>query len=249
MKNLPTFDEFVNEQYNLDEGTTPQFKKLIKRAKELGIETSDELQDLIASEFDDENAIITGADYEIARKHLKLENVTEGLKPGFGKTIEKYVLDNFDFPKDSGQTLIVKKNGLDLEVTSKYKAAPGEFEDMADEMVKKLDNEFGIKFKINTTGQTGFRMTGSANESLDEAKQLDQLLKNALIATANYGFDGSINDILHDAEEDEIKINYDELIKVIKKNPTLFNHDDKKDILGLTDKGEVEAKKLKKAAK
>ena len=44
MKNLQTFEQFLNE------GTTPQFKKLIKRAKEIGIETFSELDDLIGDE-------------------------------------------------------------------------------------------------------------------------------------------------------------------------------------------------------
>ena len=64
MKNLQTFEQFLNE------GTTPQFKKLIKRAKEIGIETFSELDDLIGDEFPED---ITGADYETARKMLKLE--------------------------------------------------------------------------------------------------------------------------------------------------------------------------------
>ena len=54
--------------------TTPQFKKLIKKAKELQIETVDELTDLICSdEFSDERNPITGADFEIAKKQLQLK--------------------------------------------------------------------------------------------------------------------------------------------------------------------------------
>jgi hypothetical protein len=54
--------------------TTPQFKRLIKRAKELQIETVDELTDIICSnEFSDEQNPITGADFEIAKKQLKLK--------------------------------------------------------------------------------------------------------------------------------------------------------------------------------
>lgn len=52
--------------------TGAAFKRLIKRAKELRIETADELSYLISDEFADGDYIITGADYEIARKQLKL---------------------------------------------------------------------------------------------------------------------------------------------------------------------------------
>lgn len=61
----------ANESVN--EGTTPTFKKLIKRAKSLGIETVGELDDLIYNEFEDATPHISGADYEIAKKHLKLQ--------------------------------------------------------------------------------------------------------------------------------------------------------------------------------
>lgn len=54
--------------------TTPQFKKLIKRAKELQIESVYELENLIGTdEFSDEETPITGADFEIAKKQLKLK--------------------------------------------------------------------------------------------------------------------------------------------------------------------------------
>jgi hypothetical protein len=66
-KFIKDFEQFINE------GSTPQFKRLIKRAKEEGVSTDDELRDLIADEFDDEKEPITGADYEIARKQLKIK--------------------------------------------------------------------------------------------------------------------------------------------------------------------------------
>ena len=53
--------------------TTPQFQRLIKRSKEFQIEYIDELIDLICTEFDDEINPITGADFEIAKKHLRLK--------------------------------------------------------------------------------------------------------------------------------------------------------------------------------
>lgn len=56
----------------VNEGTTPTYKALIRRAKVLGIETFSELEDLIADEFGDSSPEITGADYETARKQLKL---------------------------------------------------------------------------------------------------------------------------------------------------------------------------------
>jgi hypothetical protein len=51
--------------------TTAAFKRLIKRSKELRIETVSELEDLISDEFSDDE-LITGADYEIAKIQLKL---------------------------------------------------------------------------------------------------------------------------------------------------------------------------------
>jgi hypothetical protein len=76
MKNLHTFEEFLNE--SLNEGTTPNYKRLIKRAKEEGISTDSELYDLISNEFPDDQ--ITGADYEEARKLLKIREsfINEG---------------------------------------------------------------------------------------------------------------------------------------------------------------------------
>jgi hypothetical protein len=71
------FESFESFKKTINEGTTPQYKALIKRAKELGIETSGELYDLIVDEFDDESTPITGADFEVAKKQLKLtENFT-----------------------------------------------------------------------------------------------------------------------------------------------------------------------------
>ena len=58
----------------ITEDTTPQYKRLIKRAKQKRINTAQELYDLIDNEFYDENEPITGADYEIAKKQLKLRN-------------------------------------------------------------------------------------------------------------------------------------------------------------------------------
>lgn len=72
MKDLHTFEEFINE--SLNEGTTPQYKRLIKRAKEEGVSTDSELYDLISDEFSDDQ--ITGADYEEARKVLKITEST-----------------------------------------------------------------------------------------------------------------------------------------------------------------------------
>lgn len=68
---LKSFEEFINES-EVNEGVTPQYRKLISRAKELGLETVEELDDLILDEFDNENNPITGADYETAKKELKL---------------------------------------------------------------------------------------------------------------------------------------------------------------------------------
>jgi hypothetical protein len=61
----------ANEGY-VSEGTTPTFKRLIKMAKSNGIETVDELDDLIQDEFSDAEPFISGADYEIAKKKLRL---------------------------------------------------------------------------------------------------------------------------------------------------------------------------------
>jgi len=53
--------------------TTPTFKRLMKRAKVLRIETVRELEDLIADEFEGADPHISGADFEIAKKKLRLE--------------------------------------------------------------------------------------------------------------------------------------------------------------------------------
>jgi len=53
--------------------TTPQYQMLIKRAKSLGITTVSEFDTLILDEFNDERNPITGADYEIGIKTLKLK--------------------------------------------------------------------------------------------------------------------------------------------------------------------------------
>ena len=54
--------------------TTPTYKRLIKKAKELQITTKDELYDLMCTdEFADATPFLTGADFEIAKKHLKLD--------------------------------------------------------------------------------------------------------------------------------------------------------------------------------
>ena len=53
--------------------TTPQYQALIKKAKEMKITKISELDGLILDKFNDERKPITGADYEIAKKHLKLK--------------------------------------------------------------------------------------------------------------------------------------------------------------------------------
>ena len=79
--------------------TTPQFKRLIKRAKELQIETVDELTDIICSnEFSDEQNPITGADFEIAKKQLKLKQ----------KIIRKKIRKHF-FSKEKPRTFVISK--------------------------------------------------------------------------------------------------------------------------------------------
>jgi hypothetical protein len=67
-----SYEDFLNE------GTTPQFKALIKKAKQLRISSVDELMDLIDDEFNDEGNPITGADFEIAKKTLKLKESFSG---------------------------------------------------------------------------------------------------------------------------------------------------------------------------
>ena len=61
-----------SDESKVNEGTTPTYKALIKRAKALGIETVDELEDLIADEFEDAEPHISGADFEVAKKQLRL---------------------------------------------------------------------------------------------------------------------------------------------------------------------------------
>ena len=69
---------FEDVESDLNEGTTPTFKSLMKRAKELRIETISELEDLIGDEFAEAEPHISGADFEIAKKKLRLsESVDE----------------------------------------------------------------------------------------------------------------------------------------------------------------------------
>ena len=73
------FYNMVGQYESVNEGTTPTFKKLIKKAKAIGIETVGELEDLLYDdEFANASPHISGADFEIAKKHLKLrESVNE----------------------------------------------------------------------------------------------------------------------------------------------------------------------------
>lgn len=73
-RRIPTLDEFIKESEEVNEDFTPQFKRLLKKAKALRIDNAQDLQDLIADEFssDGEDAI-TGSDYESAKMILKIK--------------------------------------------------------------------------------------------------------------------------------------------------------------------------------
>ena len=90
---------------SLLEGTTPTFKALMKRAKALGIETVSELEDLIGDEFDGAEPHISGADFEIAKKKLRLEESTNE-----GKTINLTKL--FKLAKKAGNTVLDAKDAI-----------------------------------------------------------------------------------------------------------------------------------------
>tara|TARA_B100000963_G_scaffold351961_1_gene364392 strand:+ start:1423 stop:1644 length:222 start_codon:yes stop_codon:yes gene_type:complete len=73
MNGLSTFTNRLIRNIKKKEMTTPTFKRLMKRAKVLRIETVRELEDLIADEFEGADPHISGADFEIAKKKLRLE--------------------------------------------------------------------------------------------------------------------------------------------------------------------------------
>jgi len=82
----------------------------MKRAKALGIETVSELEDLISNEFDESEPYITGADFEIAKKKLRLEEskADKIMKPSDGGefTIMNY---NSHFDNDIAAKNMLKK--------------------------------------------------------------------------------------------------------------------------------------------
>lgn len=47
------------------------YKRIKAKAKDRGVKTVDELQDLIADEFDDDG--VTGADFEFIRESLRIK--------------------------------------------------------------------------------------------------------------------------------------------------------------------------------
>ena len=92
---VESLEKISGKKVVLTEETTPQFKRLIKRARQEDVTTVEELDDLINTEFTDESQPITGADYEIAKKMLKisLKQEIEKAKPAQEK-LRNYLLQH-----------------------------------------------------------------------------------------------------------------------------------------------------------
>ena len=115
------FESFESFKKTVNEGTTPQYKALVKRAKELSIETSEELYDLIADEFGDESQPITGADFEIAKKQLRLsENFS------FEEYINEMAMSAEEKKARRQERRAAKKSGTKLPKLTKGAAAKAE---------------------------------------------------------------------------------------------------------------------------
>jgi hypothetical protein len=138
-KAAPAHMKYFIKETQVNEGVTPQFKALIKRAKALRIDSADELRDLIADEFDDESKPITGADYEIAKDYLKIKES----KINESKSIESWVgeLDNIRY---NGKQ--VRGYPVFLRVGGHVTQTVGVFTDKkkAEKMVDKLKAKYGI---------------------------------------------------------------------------------------------------------
>jgi len=170
--------EYLEECIN--EGTTPQFKKLMKRAKSLGIETDDELRDLIADEFDDEEAIITGADYEIARKKLKLESLAnssvEDLNEAKKVQYKRQYTENHP-SKSAG--LHGRVRDKILEVMADKKMSQVEFDKIVAEFnlskrwVRNNSSLFKVKGGMVALSETGSRIWKARSRKVNEAKEYE----------------------------------------------------------------------------
>lgn len=137
----------------VNEGPTPTFKRLIKRAKELGIETVDELDDLIYKEFEDASPHISGADYEIAKKKLRLDeeeldemNSTASAGGEYNTPYAFGKADDEDVVKPAGMKKVKKTNRIfkPMEGKSTYKKMMAEMYGVVNEAVK-YDIEAAIK--------------------------------------------------------------------------------------------------------
>ena len=72
--------------------------------------------------------------------------------------IEKFLTNNF-YIDDDTETLLIKKNGKDIELVSRTNAAKGEFEDAAEQWINELKDNFDIIYRIVYCGQKGFRLS------------------------------------------------------------------------------------------
>lgn len=144
-----SYGDFLREKKDLEiklseinEGTTPMFKKLIKKAKELGIETADELRDLIADMPSDGYNFISGADYEIAKKRLK---------------IKESVNESIDSKVRSKIVVALKSSGINHLTDYDYKA--GQFiakdKSTAEKIESALDGKFRVKAYYDRVNKNG----------------------------------------------------------------------------------------------
>jgi len=173
----------------VNEGPTPTFKRLIKRAKELGIETVDELDDLIYKEFEDATPHISGADYEIAKKKLRLDeeeldemNSTasaggEYMTPNaFGK-VDDDTIDQGGMKRVPKTNRIFKKMGSTQKFESK-----STYKKMMSEMygIQPVNEVSYREYKKDPTSTPQQKVNRGINEVNKMLKEMEKIVANNL---------------------------------------------------------------------
>jgi hypothetical protein len=238
----------------LNEGTTPIFKRLLKRAKEEGVATISELDDLISDEFDDAEPHISGADYEIAKKKLKLTESSDNSSYDELDEAKKIVYkrkytDNYP-AKEVG--LHGRVRDKVLKAMSDKEMTQEEFDNIVQEFnlskrwVRNNSNLFKVKGGMVALSETGRRIWKAKspevneNDNIKEGKYTspDYFLQE-LISLANDNYVNSNIDILRNKQPDSYEDAYElVLTHVHKTDIEAFNNDVDK----LTDTLKIEFK-------
>lgn len=137
---------FLEESEFINEAVTPTYKRLIKRAKELGIETISELGNLIADEFYDAKPFISGADFELAKKQLKLY-----------ESDASYLDESIDSRVRSKIAVYLKEQGFNIG--DDYEYSTGQFiaknKKVAEEIINSIKGKFRGKAYYDRETKTG----------------------------------------------------------------------------------------------